>query len=80
MAAEGLHDQHRSIPAEEREFEGTTIYMDYAFLTSPDEPGHLPKVLVLYDDEEDAVWALFVGSNGSSPEVVSRILQKIEEG
>ena len=54
--------------------------MDYAFLTSHDEPDHLPKVLVVYDDEEDAMWALLVKHKGASQEVVSWVLQKLEEG
>ena len=33
-----------------------------------------------YDDEEDAMWALLVKHKGASPEVVSWVLQKLEEG
>ena len=31
VAAGGTHDQHRRIDPAEREYEGTTVYMDYAF-------------------------------------------------
>ena len=53
--------------------------MDYCFLISDEDPATAPKVLVVYDSELDGMWALLVRRKGPSPEVVSWILQKLEE-
>ena len=53
--------------------------MDYAFMSSDDEHEEHPKVLVVHDDSNDGLWALWVEKNGASAEVVAWIFDKIEE-
>ena len=63
---------------------GVPISMDYCFfggeehIEEEEQPGSL-KVLVLHDDSIDAVWALQVERKGVSDEVVSWVMQKLEE-
>ena len=79
-SAEGVHDHARKDPDPEDSRLGVTVSMDYCFLTH-DAEGDLeaPKVLIMYDDCYDALWALQVERKGVLPEVVSWVLQKLEE-
>ena len=79
VSGEGIHNQSRRATEEERERLGTTISLDYCYLTTEGESEEDPKVLVMHDDQLETLWALGVKQKGVTPEVVSWIVQKLDE-
>ena len=53
--------------------------MDNCFLTSDGGVEGDPTVLVIHDDQSQALWALAVKSKGSAPEVAMWVTQTLEE-
>ena len=63
-----------------------TIHLDYCFFSSKtadlddeEETDGSVKVLVMYDDHLDALWALRVAKKGALPEVVKWCCEKLED-
>lgn len=63
-----------------------TIHLDYCFFSSKtadlddeEENESSVKVLVMYDDQLDALWALRVAKKGALPEVVKWCCDKLED-
>ena len=79
VAGEGIHNQSRRTKEDEKERIGVTISMDYCFLTTDGEAETDPKVLILHDDRLETLWALGVKTKGVTPEVVTWIMNKLEE-
>ena len=79
VAGEGIHNQSRQTPTDERERIGITVSMDFCFLTTDGEADKDPKILILHDDRLETLWALGVKSKAVTPEVVTWIMSKLEE-
>jgi hypothetical protein len=79
VAGEGIHDQARKTAEADKDKLGITISMDYCFLSSSEDVEQDPKVLILHDDRLGAIWALCVKAKGPSPEVVTWVMNKLEE-
>ena len=74
----GISNQHRS-KADGEDAIGVTISMDYCFLNGDErEKGILP-VLILWDDNLKAIWALPVERKGVEEVVVDWTRKKLEE-
>ena len=79
VAGEGIHNQSRQTPTDERDRIGITVSMDVCFLTTDGEADEDPKILILHDDRLETLWALGVKSKAVTPEVVTWIMSKLEE-
>ena len=79
VAAEGKHSHNRKAREDDAERMGVTISMDYCFLTSQDDIESDPKILVMHDDKLETLWALCVQAKGEHAEVVTWVVQKLDE-
>jgi len=70
--------QHRRAGTEEESI-GTTVCMDYCFLTDEEEDNNVSPILVLYDHRLQAIWSLPVDRKGSEAWVVKWITNKLDE-
>ena len=79
VSGEGIHNQARKTVEGEGDRLGVTISFDYCFLTSEGEADEDPKILIMHDDKLETLWALGVQQKGVTIEVVTWIMQKLEE-
>ena len=48
-------------------------------MTTEAEAGEDPKIRILHDDRIETLWALGVRSKGVSPEVITWVMNKLDE-
>ena len=82
VKAAGIHDQRRAKKKDEEKL-GVTVSLDYCFFgeegEEKTEDRDMPKILVMHDDSADAIWAMQVERKGATDEVVTWIVNKLEE-
>ena len=78
VAGRGVTGHH--VKSDKAERIGATISMDYCFLTATERTEDCCPVLVLYDDDLEAIYALPVESKSLSKQVVDWCVAKIDEG
>ena len=77
VRGKGVSTPHRQGCREERM--GITISLDYCFMNGEDEDEpDAPKILIMYDDHRECLWAIPVEQKGAVEWVVKFIVEKLD--
>ena len=77
LAGRGISRRHAAVGGD-REKLGVTISIDYCFMSPEEAEQDTTPILIMYDDNLEAIWAILVQAKGAVPFVVSWCVETLD--
>ena len=79
VAGRGTSRQHRQNKDGDEGRLGTTIGIEYCFMTPEEEEEDMRPILVAHDDDKEAIWVIAIDRKGPTMTAVKWLVDKIDE-